>query len=270
MGTLTTSSVPSVGILKTLPAPETGRVHPKFADAKSCGNIRYTVFLEFPTPDFEEVFCGGVGGPNCQPAWRFFGIRSQSPPKTTRKPELQATNRTIRSQRVANAFISCSRHADIHHTGPCLRPNPIKEGVMLFRERSASTTQEALIGIGRRSVPLLGAVACVVLMFCAMPAAAADPCVDGDSDGYVVNNGCDLQAGQQFGDCDDSNAAINPDATERCDRCDRYVIVLVARTTDIRISATTAHSVMATTAQRPIAWASTVGTSVRPSLAHSV
>jgi hypothetical protein len=72
-------------------------------------------------------------------------------------------------------------------------------------------------GIGRKIVPLVGAAAaCVVLMFCAMPAAAAD-CVDSDGDGYVNAVGCTVPVGKLPGDCAEGNAAVNPGATERCD-----------------------------------------------------
>jgi hypothetical protein len=66
-------------------------------------------------------------------------------------------------------------------------------------------------------MPLLGAIACVVLMLLASTPATAADCVDSDGDGYVNAVGCTVPIGKLPGDCAEGNAAINPAATERCD-----------------------------------------------------
>jgi hypothetical protein len=53
---------------------------------------------------------------------------------------------------------------------------------------------------------------------------AIDPCLDADNDGFVPTSGATC-SGKRGGDCDDTNAAVNPGATERCsngrdDDCD--------------------------------------------------
>lgn len=69
---------------------------------------------------------------------------------------------------------------------------------------------------------LLLLAGCLVALVPAAPA-LADDCTDGDGDGYVTCSGCDA-GGNTCGDCDDSDGAVHPGATEVCngqdDDCD--------------------------------------------------